>query len=103
MVAKYYPVRVIGNSMEPTIQDGDFLLVSRDRAHRIGDLVVVDINEKKLIKRVVDEDSNRVWLSGDNVKVSEDSREFGWVEVQNLKGKVLFRYWPSLKLKFKVN
>lgn len=89
--------------MAPTLRAGDFLLVSKTQNFLIGDLVVVNQNESKLVKRVVDEDLGQVWLSGDNVKESNDSRNFGWVDKNQIVGKVIFCYWPRLKINFKVN
>lgn len=37
---------------------------------------------------------------GDNRTVSRDSREFGPVPIENIEGKVLFRFWPLSKLGF---
>ena len=89
--------------MLPTLQPGDFLLVKRTQDFFIGDLVVVLHGENKLIKRVVDEQQNQIWLSGDNVKESNDSRFFGWVDKDQVLGKVILKYWPTLKTNFKVN
>ena len=89
--------------MLPTLQPGDFLLVKRTQDFFIGDLVVVLHEENKLIKRVVDEQQNQIWLSGDNVKESNDSRFFGWVDKDQVLGKVILKYWPKLKTNFKVN
>jgi signal peptidase I len=103
MVKKYFPVRVMGHSMRPTILEGDFLLVKKTDSYQIGELVVVQLAEQKLVKRVVDEKADQVWLSGDNVKASDDSRKFGWIEKNQIIGKVLFRYWPKFTLNFKVS
>ncbi len=103
MARKYLPVRVVGNSMLPTLQPGDFLLVKRTQDFFIGDLVVVLHGENKLIKRVVDEQQNQIWLSGDNVRESNDSRNFGWMDKNQVFGKVILRYWPKIKIIFKVN
>ncbi|MFY9326292.1 MAG: S26 family signal peptidase [Candidatus Nanopelagicales bacterium] len=102
MAKKYIPVRVLGDSMRPTVLTGDFLMVKRTLQYRIGDLVVVQLAEQQLVKRIVDANAEQVWLSGDNVKASDDSRKFGWIEKNQIVGKVLFRYWPKLKFSFKV-
>lgn len=103
MGKKYFPVRVMGNSMRPTILNGDFLLVQKTDSYQIGELIVVQLDEQKLVKRVVDETLDHIWLSGDNIKASDDSRKFGWIEKKYVIGRVLFRYWPKLKFNFKVN
>ena len=89
--------------MLPTLQPGDFLLVKRTQDFFIGDLVVVLQGENKLIKRVVDEQQNQIWLSGDNVRQSNDSRDFGWMDKNQVFGRVILRYWPKIKSSFKVN
>jgi nickel-type superoxide dismutase maturation protease len=103
---KYLPVRVIGDSMLPTLQCGDFLLIKRIGPIEVGDLVAVQVDpasDQLLIKRVVDIEAGLYWLSGDNVKASKDSRSFGWISEQQIMGTVLIRYWPKFKLNFKVN
>lgn len=103
MARKYFPVRVMGHSMRPTILEGDFLLVKKADSYQIGELVVVQLAEQKLVKRLVDTRADQVWLSGDNIKASDDSRKFGWIEKNKIIGKVLFRYWPKFKSNFRVN
>lgn len=103
MAKNYLTVRVLGNSMVPTLSTGDFLLVRQTRTLKIGDLVVIVQGENNLIKRVVDENRNQVWLSGDNLRESNDSRNFGWVDKNQIIGKVILRYWPRIKLDFRVN
>jgi len=54
--------------------------------------------------RVSDEDSDprlvppdSVWVLGDNRNNSEDSRWFGEVPLQNIRGLAFFRIWPPLR------
>jgi phage repressor protein C with HTH and peptisase S24 domain len=106
LTKKYLPVRVIGNSMLPTLTPGDFLVIKIGGNIQIGDLVAFKQGEvvgQLLIKRVVDLRDAAYWVSGDNVKESDDSRKFGWVESNQIIGKVIFKYWPRFKKSFKVN
>ena len=143
------PQPVSGNSMAPTLEDGDVTLVARF-AYRIGnvkrnDIVIVKKNSKSFIKRVIglpgeeikylngllyindepfkerflssdietsnflfidicsEEDcpngvipENKYLVLGDNRPESMDSRtkEFGLVDIKEIKGKATFRIWP---------
>lgn len=129
---------VRGHSMEPSLQDGDRLVVDR-LAYALGDVQRFDVvvlryprdPQLDFVKRVValpgesvrlergkvyvngkqlDEAfahvSDRAFMRevvvpaghyfvlGDNRPISCDSREFGLVEADMLKGKVRARFWP---------
>ena len=48
------PVRVDGASMNPTLKDGDIMLLNKfDKDYKRFDIVVVDYNGTKLIKRII--------------------------------------------------
>ncbi|CAK8534855.1 unnamed protein product [Lathyrus sativus] len=117
------PTHAYGPSMLPTLNiAGDVVLVEHlsPRIGKIGhgDLVLVrsPLNpNRNLTKRVVamegetvtffdasGSDSSRtavvpkghVWIQGDNIYASRDSRHFGPVPYGLIKGKVFFRVWP---------
>lgn len=50
---------------------------------------------------VVPEDS--IWVMGDNRNNSEDSRYFGEVPLQNIRGLAFFRFWPPQNISGFVN
>ena len=81
--------------MNPTLKDGEVVLVDRDAEIEVGDIVVarhpIEQNSE-LIKRVerVNEQGN-YFLVGDNVENSNDSRHFGAVTREYIKGKVVAR------------
>ncbi|XP_022732805.1 mitochondrial inner membrane protease subunit 1-like isoform X2 [Durio zibethinus] len=112
---------VLGPSMLPTLNTtGDVVLVE-NLSHRIGklgsgDLVLVrsPLDPKKSItKRIIAMEGDKVtfsarnhsflslvvpkghvWIQGDNLYVSRDSREFGPIPYGLIQGKVFFRVWP---------
>ena len=86
--------RVKDHSMEPTINEGDYVVVSRIHAAlRIGDIVILThpTNGQCIIKRVKGIDSGLVFVVGDNQKVSEDSRAFGSIKTGKIFGKVIYK------------
>ena len=111
------PWVVLGPSMEPTLREGDRVLVDlwtlRRRLPRTGDIVVVSgPGDEDLVKRIAREpypgkdaypdstlakdsplESTFVVL-GDNPERSLDSRSFGRIPRHRIRGRVVWRYWP---------
>ncbi|KAL6314283.1 hypothetical protein AAG906_016484 [Vitis piasezkii] len=118
------PTLVYGPSMLPTFNlTGDVLLVEnltvRMGKVRPGDVVLVRSPEnprKTVSKRILGMEGDRVtfmidpknsnrcqsvvipkghvWIQGDNIYASHDSRNFGPVPYGLIQGKVFFRVWP---------
>jgi nickel-type superoxide dismutase maturation protease len=95
-------VVVEGNSMSPTYNQGDWLLVRRfsGQEHRliIGKLYLISDPIRpgvKLLKRLtqtrIEHGVARYWVEGDNPQ-STDSRNWGWLESSQILGQVLLRY-----------
>ncbi len=84
--------------MEPTYVAGDRLLVvTRGRKPRPGDVVVIvdprPGEDREMVKRVlVVHADGSVDVVGDNPNASTDSRTFGPVPANNLRGRVLRQY-----------
>jgi nickel-type superoxide dismutase maturation protease len=93
--------RVEGESMCPTLQPGDRLLVNR-AAYLLsrpgpGDIVVLrdpEEPERALVKRVASSglDGGSCFVVGDNPAASRDSRRLGPVPRDLILGRVWFRY-----------
>lgn len=96
----YLRVAVAGDSMAPTLLDGDWLVCRRvDPAYgvNVGDVVVVERPDRPgllVVKRVVRRESDGWWVEGDNASRSDDSRVFGAVPDRHVLARVLVRYYP---------
>ena len=81
--------------MNPTLQDGEMVLVDRRAEIEVGDIVVAKhpIEQTgEILKRVgrINE-RGHYFLVGDNAADSNDSRDFGAVTREYIKGKVVAR------------
>ena len=96
----YLRVAVAGDSMRPTLGDGDWLLCRRApaaRGVRQGDVVVLERPDRPgllIVKRAVRRDPDGWWVEGDNAAASDDSRVFGAVPDRYVVARVTARYWP---------
>lgn len=96
LVARSWRARVVvaGHSMEPTLRDGDWVLVDplayRETPARPGELVVA-AGRRWLIKRVLSANGDRLILAGDHAAHRNDPLE---VAVSDVRGRPWFRYWP---------
>lgn len=92
--------------MIPTLDPGDYLVVTRGGRIRRGDVVVVThpTHGLEVVKRVaglpgdtvdgVPLPPGRYLVVGDNRAGSTDGRTFGPVSREAILGVVRFRYWP---------
>jgi signal peptidase I len=115
------PWVVSGPSMEPTLRDGDRVLVDLwtygRRPPRPGEIALLEgPGGVALVKRVagarVDPDriparsvfrateGDEAWIpvAGDNPSHSDDSRTFGPVPVHRFRGRIVWRYWPLYRI-----
>jgi len=130
-------VRVDGDSMKPTLENGEFVLVNKmsyqwGEVER-GDIIIFDFPlnmEEELVKRVIGIPGDRVqvqdaqvfvngqllnepyisqapsysgewvvengflFVLGDNRNNSNDSKDWGYLPMENIVGKAVLIYWP---------
>ena len=92
---------VASESMTPTLEKGDIILISKLAYNIFGidyrnpefrDIVTFDHDNELLIKRVKDVSSEGdLFLVGDNIDNSLDSRDFGYIRKDSLDGKAIIR------------
>lgn len=89
-------VRVIsGHSMVPVLPPGTYVWATPWFSQlKAGDVVVFFHNGKEKIKRISDLRDNEMYVLGDHTESSTDSRHFGWIPKDSVRGKVI---WPNAK------
>jgi nickel-type superoxide dismutase maturation protease len=98
-------LEITGESMIPTLQPGDRVLVFRGvgpltATIRVGDLVAFGDPrrpERTMVKRVAGFAAGGIVVHGDNAAASTDSRHFGPVDPRAVRGRVVYRYHPEAR------
>lgn len=88
-------VRIVGPSMEPTLSNGEWWVACRTRRLRPGQVVLLTHPlrpDLQVVKRLVRETPDGWWVEGDNPGSSDDSRSFGAVSSELIRGRLWFRY-----------
>jgi len=86
---------VRGRSMEPTLRDGDRLLVRHGGAPRVGGLAVVRLPQRPVaVKRVTRRESGGWWVERDNPAEGVDSWLVGAIPNRDVLAVVVCRLWP---------
>ncbi len=86
---------VSGRSMEPTLYDGDRLLICYGARPRPGRLVVVRLPERPVsVKRLMSRSGGGWWVERDNPAMGVDSWQVGAVPDDDVLACVVARLWP---------
>lgn len=86
---------VRGRSMEPTLRDGDRLLVRYGSAPKVGDVAIVRLPERGVaVKRISRRGSVGWWVERDNPAEGVDSWLVGAIPDDDVLGIALARVWP---------
>jgi nickel-type superoxide dismutase maturation protease len=98
----FWPIsryRISGQSMLPTLKPNSSVITFNWYYHfadpKKDDLVVLMHNSRVIIKRIKEIKKNKIWLEGDNLEESTDSRTFGWVDKSKLLAKVILHLNPK--------
>jgi hypothetical protein len=88
-------VVVRGRSMQPTLYDGDHLVVRYGGTPRVGRLAVLRLPAGPVaVKRIAFREGAGWWVERDNPAEGVDSWQVGAVPEEAIVAMVLFRYWP---------
>lgn len=86
--------RVVGVSMAPKLRPGQLIMATPlfRRLHP-GQVIIFRKNDREQIKRIEQIRDDHVFVIGDNLDASTDSRQFGWVD----RGEIVARVFrPNL-------
>lgn len=90
---------VRGDSMLPTLNDGDYVLIDKKpKYYFLGDIcVLTPPNELNLVVKRITKMNLQIseyWFLGDNRNNSKDSRYYGWVKEEQIEGRVI-KQWKK--------
>lgn len=94
----WYLRRVVGRSMYPTLRNGQTIVVFTSRNFEVGDVVVAFVDNREVVKRIINKKDGKVFIVGDNEKESTDSRKHGWLIDTHVFGRVVFPLVSSRKV-----
>lgn len=71
---------VEGSSMEPTLYDGDKVIINRLVEPEVGDIIVFELEDRSLIKRVIGVPGDKVIIKDSKVYVNGDLIEEPYIK-----------------------
>lgn len=81
--------RVSGDSMSPTLTDGQLVICSSLFKPKLNKVIVVSHNNYEKVKRLKKIEQETVFVEGDNLSSSTDSRVFGPIQYSQIIGRVI--------------
>ncbi len=81
-----------GRSMLPSLKEGDRVLVLKTKNVKKGDVIVFSESGIDCVKRIHNADEDSVFVLGDNMQESTDSRNYGPISRKQVLGKAILKY-----------
>ena len=99
--ARRWGIAVVrGRSMQPTLADGDRLLIRYGASPQPGRIAIVQLPERSglSVKRIGWADSGGWWIERDNAAEGVDSWQVGPVAADAVEAVALLRIWPKPRM-----
>lgn len=93
---EYFGLRIVGKSMEPTIMDGDIVIVRRQNYVENGEIAIVLIDGEEATVKEVKESADGITLIGHNTAVYTP-HFYSAQEVKNLPVQIIGRVVQSIR------
>ena len=93
---EYFGLRIVGKSMEPTIMDGDIVIVRRQNYVENGEIAIVLIDGEEATAKEVKESADGITLIGHNAAVYTP-HFYSAQEVKNLPVQIVGRVVQSIR------
>ena len=93
---EYFGLRIVGKSMEPTIMDGDIVIVRRQNYVENGEIAIVLIDGEEATAKEVKEGADGITLIGHNAAVYTP-HFYSTQEVKNLPVQIIGRVIQSIR------
>lgn len=86
--------RISGHSMVPTLPPGTYVVAFRWlRKPKVDSVIIFEHEGKEKIKRLQAVRDDEMYVVGDHIETSTDSRHFGWLPVTYWRARVV---WPHV-------